>query len=159
MPLRVAAKIDDADRNYFEAEISDLLANSDVEFVGEIGEQDKTEFLGNATALLFPIDWPEPFGLVMIESMACGTPVIAFRGGSVAEIIDEGVTGFIVESVEEAIEAVKRVPSIDRQACHQRFLERFTSRRMCEQYLSAYERGIWEKKRAARGKRGLTLTH
>ena len=111
MPLRVAAKIDDADRNYFEAEISDLLANSDVEFVGEIGEQDKTEFLGNASALL-SIDWPEPFGLVMIESMACGTPVVAFRGGSVAEIIDEGVTGFIVESVEEAIEAVKRIPSM-----------------------------------------------
>ena len=94
----------------------------------------------------------------MIESMACGTPVVAFRGGSVAEIIDQGVTGFIVESVEEAIEAVKRIPSIDRRACHQRFLERFTARRMCEQYLAAYERGIWEKKRAARGKRGLTLT-
>jgi glycosyltransferase involved in cell wall biosynthesis len=158
MPLRVAAKIDDADRTYFEEEISDLLANSDVEFVGEIGEQDKSEFLGNAAALLFPIDWPEPFGLVMIESMACGTPVIAFRGGSVAEIIDQGVTGFVVESVEEAVDAVKRVPSIDRQDCYQRFLERFTSRRMCEQYLTAYERGISEKKRAARGKRGLTLT-
>jgi glycosyltransferase involved in cell wall biosynthesis len=158
MPLRVAAKIDDADRNYFESEISDLLANSDVEFVGEIGEQDKTDFLGNAAALLFPIDWPEPFGLVMIEAMACGTPVVAFRGGSVAEIIDPGVTGFVVENVEQAIEAVGRVGSIDRHACHQRFLERFTSRRMCEQYLAAYERGIWEKKRAARGKRGLTLT-
>jgi len=158
MPLRVAAKIDDADRTYFEAEISDLLADSDVEFVGEIGEHDKTDFLGNAAALLFPIDWPEPFGLVMIESMACGTPVVAFRGGSVSEIIDEGVTGFIVESVEEAIAAVKRIPSIDRQACRQRFLERFTARRMCEAYLAAYERGIWEKKRAARGKRGTTLT-
>lgn len=159
MPLRIAAKIDEADRSYFESEISDLLANSDVEFVGEIGEKDKTEFLGNAKALLFPIDWPEPFGLVMIEAMSCGTPVIAFRGGSVAEIIDDGVTGFVVESVEQAVEAVKRIDSIDRKACHQRFLERFTSRRMCEQYLAAYERGIWEKKRAARGKRGLTLTH
>lgn len=158
MPLRVAAKIDDADRSYFESEISDLLANSDVEFVGEIGEQDKTEFLGNAAALLFPIDWPEPFGLVMIESMACGTPVIAFRGGSVAEIIDQGVTGFIVESVEEAAEAVKQIPSIDRRACHQRFLERFTSRRMCEQYLSVYEREIWEKRSAACAKHKLTLT-
>jgi glycosyltransferase involved in cell wall biosynthesis len=158
LPLRIAAKIDDADRNYFEAEISDLLADSDVEFVGEIGERDKTDFLGNAAALLFPIDWPEPFGLVMIESMACGTPVIAFRGGSVSEIIDEGVTGFIVESIEEAMDAVKRIPSIDRRACHQRFLERFTARRMCEQYLAAYERGIWEKKRAARGRRGTTLT-
>ena len=159
MPLRVAAKIDDADRTYFESEISDLLANSDVEFVGEIGEQDKSEFLGNAAALLFPIDWPEPFGLVMIESMACGTPVIAFRGGSVAEIVDQNVTGFIVESVEEAVEAVKRIPSIDRPACHQRFLERFTSRRMCEQYLAVYERRICEMKRASHAKRGLTLTH
>jgi len=158
MPLRVAAKIDDADRSYFEAEISDLLANSDVEFIGEIGEQEKTGFLGKATALLFPIDWPEPFGLVMIEAMACGTPVIAFRGGSVAEIIDEGVTGFVVESIEEAVEALQRIPNLDRKACHQRFLERFTSRRMCEQYLTAYERGIWEKKRASRGKRGLTLS-
>ena len=113
MPLRVAAKIDDADRSYFEAEISDLLANSDVEFVGEIGEHEKTDFLGNAAALLFPIDWPEPFGLVMIESMACGTPVVAFRGGSVAEIVDQGVTGFIVESVEEAMEAVE-TNSVDR---------------------------------------------
>jgi glycosyltransferase involved in cell wall biosynthesis len=158
MPLRVAAKIDDADRNYFEEEISDLLANSDVEFVGEIGEQDKTDFLGNAAALLFPIDWPEPFGLVMIESMACGTPVIAFRGGSVAEIIEPGVTGFVVENIEQAVEAVGRIDSIDRRACHQRFLERFTSRRMCEQYLAAYERVIWEKKRATRETRGLTLT-
>ncbi|MGC1424886.1 MAG: glycosyltransferase family 4 protein [Terracidiphilus sp.] len=157
MPLRVAAKIDEADRNYFETEISDLLANSEVEFVGEIGEQEKADFLGNAAALLFPIDGPEPFGLVMIEAMACGTPVIAYRGGSVAEIIDPGVNGFIVESFEEAVEAVKQIPSIDRRSCHQRFLERFTSRRMCEQYLTAYERGIWEKKRAARGKRGLTL--
>lgn len=158
MPLRIAAKIDDADRSYFEAEISDLLANSDVEFVGEIGELEKTDFLGNAAALLFPIDWPEPFGLVMIESMACGTPVVAFRGGSVAEIVDPGVTGFIVENVEEAMDAVKRIPSINRRACHERFLERFTSRRMCEEYLTAYEHGIWEKRRVARGTRGLTLT-
>lgn len=157
MPLRVAAKIDEADRSYFESEISDLLVNSDVEFVGEIGENDKTGFLGKAAALLFPIDWPEPFGLVMIEAMSCGTPVIAFRGGSVAEIIDEGVTGFIVESVEEAVEAWKKIPSLDRKAVHQRFLERFTSRTMCERYIEAYEIGISEKKRAARGKRGLSL--
>ena len=158
MPLRAAAKIDEADRHYFESEISDLLADSDGEFVGEIGEKDKTEFLGNAAALLFPIDWPEPFGLVMIEAMACGTPVIAFRGGSVPEIIDEGVTGFIVQSIEEAVQAVQRISSLDRKAVHQRFLERFTARHMCEKYLEAYERGIWEKKRAARGKRGLTVT-
>ena len=158
MPLRVAAKIDEADRHYFDSEISDLLADSDVEFVGEIGERDKTEFLGNAAALLFPIDWPEPFGLVMIEAMACGTPVIAFRGGSVPEIIDEGVTGFIVESIEEAVQAVQRIPTLDRNAVHQQFLKRFTARHMCENYLAAYERGIWEKKRALRGKRGLTVT-
>ena len=158
IPLKVAAKIDDADRSYFESEISDILANSDVEFIGEIGEAEKTNLLGHASALLFPIDWPEPFGLVMIEAMACGTPVIAFRGGSVAEIIDDGVTGFIVESMEEAVEALRRIPSLDRQACHQRFLERFTSRRMCLDYLAAYEREICERKRTERGKRGLTLT-
>jgi glycosyltransferase involved in cell wall biosynthesis len=159
MPLKVAAKIDTADQDYFESEISDLLADSDVEFIGEIGEQDKTDFLGNASALLFPIDWPEPFGLVMIECMSCGTPVIAFRGGSVAEIVDEGVTGFIVESIDEAVEALKKIPSLDRRKCHQRFLDRFTSERMCLDYISAYEQGISEKKRAVRGKRGLTLTH
>ncbi|MBS1803389.1 MAG: glycosyltransferase family 4 protein [Acidobacteria bacterium] len=157
MQLRVAAKIDDADRNYFESEISDLLVNSDVEFVGEIGEKDKTSFLGKAAALLFPIDWPEPFGLVMIEAMSCGTPVIAFRGGSVAEIIDDGITGFIVESVEEAVEAWKKIPSLDRKSVHQRFLERFTSQKMGEKYIEAYELGISEKTRAARGKRGLSL--
>jgi glycosyltransferase involved in cell wall biosynthesis len=158
MPLRVAAKIDEADRSYFDAEISDLLVDSDVEFVGEIGEKDKTDFLGNAAALLFPIDWPEPFGLVMIEAMACGTPVIAFRGGSVAEIIDEGVSGFIVESVEEAVEAWSKVPSLDRKAVHQCFLERFTSRHMCERYLEAYEQAIWEKEKEMHGERGLSLT-
>lgn len=158
MPLRVAAKIDDADRNYFESEISDLLSNSDVEFVGEIGEQEKTDFLGNAAALLFPIDWPEPFGLVMIEAMACGTPVIAFRGGSVEEIVEDGVTGFIVESIEQALEALQQIPKLDRRKCHDRFLERFTSRRMCEQYLTAYEREICGAKHAARVKHGLTLT-
>lgn len=157
MPLRVAAKIDDADRTYFESEISDLLVDSDVEFVGEIGETDKTEFLGKAAALLFPIDWPEPFGLVMIEAMSCGTPVIAFRGGSVAEIIDEGVTGFIVESVEEAVEAWKKIPSLDRKGVHQRFLERFAARTMSERYVEVYERVISEKKRAARSMRGLSL--
>lgn len=158
MPLRVAAKIDDADRNYFESEISDILANSDVEFVGEIGEKDKTGFLGGAAALLFPIDWPEPFGLVMIEAMACGTPVIAFRGGSVEEIVEDGVTGFIVESIEQALEALREIPKLDRRRCHKRFLERFTARRMCEEYLAAYEREICQAQRAAHGKRGLSLT-
>jgi glycosyltransferase involved in cell wall biosynthesis len=158
MPLKVAAKIDDADRNYFESEISNILANSDVEFVGEIGEKEKTDFLGKAAALLFPIDWPEPFGLVMIEAMACGTPVIAFRGGSVEEIVDPGVTGFIVDSIDGAVDALRKLPELDRRACHERFNERFTARRMCEQYVAAYEREICEAKRAASGKRGLTLT-
>lgn len=159
MPLRVAAKIDEIDRRYFEAEISDLLADSDVEFIGEIGDAEKTEFLGNAAALLFPIDWPEPFGLVMIEALACGTPVIAFRGGSVAEIIEHGVTGFIVQSVDEAVHAVKRVSEIDRRVCRRQFMERFTARRMCERYIAAYERAIWEKKkRHVRTERGLALT-
>jgi glycosyltransferase involved in cell wall biosynthesis len=157
MPLRVAAKIDDADRTYFETEISDILADSEVEFVGEIGEAEKTDFLGNAAALLFPIDWPEPFGLVMIEAMACGTPVIAFRGGSVSEIVEDGVTGFIVDNVEEAVEAWKKIPSLDRRAVHQQFLRRFTARRMCQRYLDAYEQEIWEKKRSSRGERGLSL--
>jgi glycosyltransferase involved in cell wall biosynthesis len=146
MPLRIAAKIDESDRTYFESEISDLLADSDVEFIGEIGESEKSEFLGGAAALLFPIDWPEPFGLVMIESMACGTPVIAFRAGSVAEIVDEGVTGFIVENIDQAVEAVQRIPLLNRRACRERFCERFTAQRMCEQYLAAYELGIREKK-------------
>ena len=158
MPLRVAAKIDDADREYFETEIRHLLTNSNVEFVGEIGEHQKAEFLGSAAALLFPIDWPEPFGLVMIESMACGTPVIAFRGGSVNEIVDEGVTGFIVESVEEAVAAVEQIPSIDRVACRERFVQRFTSQRMCEHYLSTYKRVLCEKKRPIRSELGLSLS-
>lgn len=158
MTLRIAAKIDDVDRNYFEAEIRHLLSNSDVDFVGEIGEHEKADFLGNAAALLFPIDWPEPFGLVMIEALACGTPVIAFRRGSVVEIIEDGFTGFIVENVEQAIAAVKRIPTIDRFSCRQRFLERFTSRRMCEQYLAAYECAIYEKMRPVSSDRGLSLT-
>ncbi len=158
MPLRVAAKVDAADQEYYEKEIKHLLSGSDVEFIGEICEQEKTEFLGNAAALLFPIDWPEPFGLVMIEAMACGTPVIAFRGGSVAEIVDEGVTGFVVESIEEAEEAVRRLPEIDRAECRRRFEQRFSARRMSEDYLAAYERRIWEQRRAARGRRSLSLT-
>jgi glycosyltransferase involved in cell wall biosynthesis len=158
MPLRVAAKIDPADEEYYEKEIKHLLSGSDVEFVGEICEQKKTAFLGNAAALLFPIDWPEPFGLVMIEAMACGTPVIAFRGGAVEEVVDDGVTGFVVESVEEAVEAVQRLPEISRLECRERFEKRFSVRRMCEDYLAAYERRIWEFKRPGRSKRGLSLT-
>ena len=107
MPLKIAAKVDRADERYFREEIEPLLDHPLVEFVGEIGDAEKAAFLGGALALLFPIDWPEPFGLVMIEAMACGTPVIAFRRGSVPEVIEHGVTGFVVDSVEEAVEAVR----------------------------------------------------
>ena len=148
MPLRVAAKVDPADQEYFGT-VRSLLDEPHVTFLQEIGDAEKNMFLGNAAALLFPIDWPEPFGLVMIEAMACGTPVIAFRGGSVAEIVDDGVTGFIVESIEEAVEAVHRLPSLDRMECRAVFEERFSARRMCEDYLRVYERVIEENQQAS----------
>jgi glycosyltransferase involved in cell wall biosynthesis len=141
MKLHVAAKVDEADRGYFET-VRDRLEEPHVRFLKEIGEAEKCEFLSKAAALLFPIDWPEPFGLVMIEAMACGTPVIAFRGGSVEEIIDDGASGFIVDSIEEAVEAVRRLPSLDRRQCRAIFEQRFSARRMCEDYLSVYERII-----------------
>ncbi len=139
MKLRIAAKVDLADRAYFEEVIKPLLSQPHVEFVGEIGDHQKAEFLGNAVACLAPIDWPEPFGLNMIESMACGTPVIAFRHGSVPEVIDDGVSGVIVESVEEAIEAVEKVKGMSRAACRNAFEERFTARRMANDYLKIYQ--------------------
>ena len=143
MKLRIAAKVDDFDRDYFEHTIAPLLAhNPNAEYIGEIGEGEKNDFLGNATALLFPIDWPEPFGLVMIESMACGTPIIAYRQGSVPEIIDEGLTGFSVDSLEDAVTAVRRLGSIDRRVCRERFLERFSVPRMARDYVDIYERLI-----------------
>ena len=125
-PLRIAAKVDPVDREYFEREIRPLLDNPLVEFIGEIGESQKSEFLGRAQALLFPIDWPEPFGLVMIEALACGMPVVAFRGGSVAEILEDGVTGFIVDNLEEAIAATARFERLDRRACRASFERRFS---------------------------------
>lgn len=141
-PLKIAAKVDAADVRYFEREIKALLDDPLVEFVGEIGEEQKSEFLGNAVALLFPIDWPEPFGLVMIESLACGTPVVAFRNGSVPEIIDDQHTGFIVDTMEEAIAAARCVHRLSRTACRQAFQQRFTARRMAEQYAATYMRMI-----------------
>jgi glycosyltransferase involved in cell wall biosynthesis len=138
IPLRIAAKVDDADRAYFEQQIEPLLRDPLVEFVGEIGDADKSEFLGNARALLFPIDWPEPFGLVVIESMACGTPVIAFARGSVAEIVEDGVTGFIVHDIEEAARAVRRLPELDRREVRRRFEQRFSAGRMASDYLEIY---------------------
>jgi glycosyltransferase involved in cell wall biosynthesis len=137
--LRIAAKVDPADGNYFEREIAPLLEHPLVEYIGEIDEQQKDDFLGRATALLFPIDWPEPFGLVMIEAMACGTPVVAFRGGSVEEVIDHGVTGFIVDTVNEAIAATRNVMALSRSRCRAVFEQRFNARRMANDYLSLYE--------------------
>jgi glycosyltransferase involved in cell wall biosynthesis len=140
MEIKIAAKVDRADREYFEAVIAPLLREPLVEYVGEIGEAEKDEFLGHAYALLFPIDWPEPFGLVMTEAMACGTPVIAYRRGSVPEIIEEGVTGFIVHDLEGAVRAAERIPTLDRWRCRQRFEERFSAARMARDYLASYQR-------------------
>ena len=142
MPLKIAAKVDKADRCYFEETIKPLLEGADVEFVGEVDERGKTKFLGEARALLFPIDWPEPFGLVMIEAMACGTPVLAFRHGSVPEVIDNGVTGRIVESVPEALAAMPELLAMDRRVVRRRFEERFTAERMAHDYVKLYERQI-----------------
>ncbi|MBV9378729.1 MAG: glycosyltransferase, partial [Alphaproteobacteria bacterium] len=138
MPLKIAAKVDKVDFDYYNSKIKRLLKAPGVEFVGEIGEGEKGKFLGGAVALLFPIDWPEPFGLVMIEAMANGTPVIAFRRGSVSEIIDDGVTGFIVDSTDAAIAAVRRVVGLDRLAVRRRFEERFSAERMARDYVERY---------------------
>ncbi len=138
MPIKLAAKVDVADKVYFEKNIRHLLDQPGVEMIGEINDKQKPGFLSGATALLMPIDWPEPFGLVMIEAMACGTPVIAFNRGSVPEIVEDGVTGFIVEDVESAIAAVSRLHTLDRGRVRRRFEERFTARRMARDYLDVY---------------------
>jgi glycosyltransferase involved in cell wall biosynthesis len=140
VPLKIAAKVDRADKHYFEDVVQPLIDGTQVEFIGEIGPNRKSEFLGGASALLFPIDWPEPFGLVMIEAMACGTPVIAWNRGSVPEIIEEGVTGYIVESEEEALAAIARAPLLDRRRVRAAFEQRFAATTMAQQYLSAYKR-------------------
>jgi len=139
-PLRIAAKVDTADKVYFREQIEPLLDNPLVDFIGEIGESEKQDFLGRAQALLFPIDWPEPFGLVMIEAMACGTPVVAWRCGSVPEVIEPGLTGFVVGNLEEAVNAVHEIRQLSRLRCRQRFEQRFTSETMARNYLSVYER-------------------
>jgi glycosyltransferase involved in cell wall biosynthesis len=156
LPLRIAAKVDPADQEYFDNEIRKLLDSPGVEFLGEIGEQQKQQFLSNALALLFPIDWPEPFGLVMIEAAACGTPVIAFRSGSVEEVIEDGVSGFIVDSVEQATKAVRNIASISRTQCRAVFEQRFSAHRMAKDYLRAYRQIIAEKKHQP-SERGLSL--
>jgi len=138
MPLKIAAKVDRVDRRYFKRDIEPLLTQSHVEWVDEISDQQKNEFLGNAYALLFPIDWPEPFGLVMIEAMACGTPIIAYDRGSVPEVMEDGVTGFIVSEIEQAVEAVGRVRDLSRARCREVFEKRFTASRMASDYVNLY---------------------
>jgi glycosyltransferase involved in cell wall biosynthesis len=138
MPLKIAAKIDRVDQEYFDEIIRPLLDHALVEYVGEIGDHEKSDFLSGATALLLPINWPEPFGLVMIEAMACGTPVIAFNRGSVPEVIDEGLTGFVVDDAIGAAAAVDRAALLDRGAVRKQFEARFTARRMALDYLAAY---------------------
>lgn len=152
LPLKMAAKIDDADRAYWDEVIAPMLARAPhVEFVGEIGDTQKAAFLGNARALLFPIDWPEPFGLVMIEAMACGTPVIAFRCGSVPEVVDEGVTGFVVDTVAQAVEAAGRLDALPRERVRAAFEKRFTAERMARDYCAIYHRLTDRDHRAAHG--------
>ena len=140
VPLKIAAKVDRVDEQYFRKQVEPLLDDPSIEFIGEIGERAKSEFLGEAQALLFPIDWPEPFGLVMIEAMACGTPVLAFRSGSVPEIIEDGITGRIVSSVDEAILALPEVIALDRRTIRRRFEERFTAARMARDYVNIYRK-------------------
>jgi len=143
IPLKIAAKVDRVDREYYEERIRPMIDGSDIEYIGEITDEQKSEFLSGATALLVPIDWPEPFGLVMIEAMACGTPVIAFNRGSVPEVVDDGMTGFIVEDEQSAIGAVYRLSELSRAKVRKQFEERFTARRMAQDYLAVY-RGLME---------------
>ena len=138
IPLKIAAKIDKVDEGYFREVIAPLLDGDGVEFIGEINDRSKAEFLGGARALLFPIDWPEPFGLVMIEAMACGTPVLAFRQGSTPEIIDHGVTGALVDTMDEAVKMLPKVLALDRHAVRRRFEQRFSSARMASEYVALY---------------------
>jgi glycosyltransferase involved in cell wall biosynthesis len=142
MPLKIAAKVDRVDRRYFKRVVEPLLNDSGVEWIGEITDQQKNEFLGKAYALLFPIDWPEPFGLVMIEAMACGTPVIAYDRGSVPEVMENGVTGFVVRELDQAVEATRRVRDVSRASCREVFERRFTAGRMANDYVNAYERMV-----------------
>ena len=138
MPLRIAAKIPRAEHGYFNEKIKPMIDEDGVELIGEVNEEAKQDFLAGAAALLFPIDWPEPFGLVMIEAMACGTPVIAFASGSVPEVVENGVTGFMVEGEAAAIEAVSKLDRIDRRGVRARFEQRFTAKRMAEEYVRHY---------------------
>jgi glycosyltransferase involved in cell wall biosynthesis len=157
IPLKIAAKVDKVDEDYFRSDILPLIDGPGVEFIGEINEGEKTKFLGEAAALLFPVDWPEPFGLVMIEAMACGTPVLAFRCGSVPEVIEDGVTGKVVDSEEGAIAALPAILAYDRRAVRQRFEEKFSSARMAKDYVSTYRQLL--KMRRSNGETPSTRLH
>lgn len=150
IPIKIAAKIDNGDRWYYDGNIEPLFHDPRVEYRGELGDHEKNGFLGSARALLFPIDWPEPFGLVMIEALACGTPVIAFNRGSVPEIIEHGVTGFVVDDVQGALDALARLPEIDRAACRAAFEKRFTVDRMTDDYVDLYTQLVREANNPAR---------
>jgi glycosyltransferase involved in cell wall biosynthesis len=149
IPLKIAAKVDRVDRQYFEDEIEPLIDGEHVQYLGELSDSEKAGFLRAASALLFPIDWPEPFGLVMIEAMAAGTPTIAFRGGSVAEVIENGVTGCVVESIDEAVRCVQQIPTWDRRRCREAFEQRFSVEHMAREYERVYERLAPAKPRVA----------
>jgi len=140
MPLKIAAKVDRADQEYFDSHIKPMLDSELIEFVGEIGDSEKNEFLGKASALLFPINWCEPFGIVLIEAMACALPVIAYPLGSVPEIIEDGVSGYLVHNVDEAADALQHLSAIDRQTCRKAFERRFSDRRMAHNYVTIYDR-------------------
>lgn len=140
MKLKIAAKVDKVDQEYFNTLIRPLLQDDHVEYIGEISERDKNAFLGNAFALMFPIDWPEPFGLVMIEAMACGTPTVAYRHGSIPEVIDEGISGFIVDTIDDAITAIGNIHTLSRQQCRHIFEQRYSASRMARDYLAVYRR-------------------
>src|SRR5215472_4032281 len=146
IPLRMAAKVDPADLQYYLAEIEPLLDHPLIEFIGEISDEEKDNFLGNALALVCPYDWPEPFGLVLIEALACGTPVLAYRRGSIPELIEDNVTGFICEGVDNLAAAAHRVSEIDRQRCRSTFEERFTASRMAQDYIRVYQQLLVKKR-------------
>jgi glycosyltransferase involved in cell wall biosynthesis len=142
LPLRIAAKVDPADLQYYRSEIEPLLDHPLIEFIGEISDAEKDDFVGNALALVCPYDWPEPFGLVLIEALACGTPVLAYRRGSIPEVIEDGSTGFVCENLSEMVAAVERLGQIDRRRCRASFEDRFTADRMARDYVALYERII-----------------
>jgi len=145
LPLRIAAKVPRREQRYFKEQLEPLIDGDQIQLTGEVNDKTKEEFLAGAAALLFPIDWPEPFGLVMIEAMACGTPVIAFRRGSVPEVIDDGVSGYIVETEEEAVQAIRQLSKLDRSGVRAAFERRFTARRMANDYVENYRKLIADK--------------